>query len=259
MNKLTYFASLLIIAIMLSGCRSEVLVKPSPALKKLKTVTTGYTDLTGDVISETKTFSYNSAGKLSGVILISSGFDSHIDSTTYIYSLDSVKAITVSTGHQSAQFNNYISTMLLKLNSKGYIASGVFFSTQSPGYFILTYDYDLTGYCKKATQVMGSDTLVANFKYIDGNMISCLENARWIGTDTVNLTYYQDKKNTIIPNNNSWFDYFGNENKNLMKTEHISASSLDFRYDYEFDANNYVTKRLTTVGANVSWDKYTYQ
>ena len=244
---------------MLSGCRSEELGKPSPALKKIKTVTTGYTDLTGDVISEIKTFSYNSAGKLSGVILISSGFDSHIDSTTYTYSLDSVKAITVSTGHQSAQFNNYISTALLKLNSKGYIASGVFFSTQSPNYIILTYDYDLTGYCKKFTQIDGSDTLVANFKYIDGNMISCLYNARWLGTETVDLTYYLDKKNTIIPNNKDFFDYFGNENTNLMKTEHVSGSSSDFQYDYEFDANNYVTKRLTTIGTKVYWDKYTYQ
>jgi hypothetical protein len=260
MNKLYYFASLLIITIMLSGCRSEELVKPTTALKKLKTVSTGYTDLSGDVIYETKTFSYNSAGKVSGVILNNSGSNSHIDSMTYTYSRDSVKAITVSIGYPYAPLNKSISTQLYKLNSKGYVISSVL-TTQSQGNLIQTYEYDANGYCTKMTQSSAPNNMVATFKYLNGNMISSVWN---FGTQVFNeeMTYYLDKINTLIPNNNEGIDYFGNESKNLVKTEHLSgtgSSDITCQYDYEFDANNYVKKRITTIGNNITWDKYTYQ
>ena len=268
MNKLYYFVSLLIIAVMLSGCRSEVLVKPTPALKKLLTITDGFTDSTGDVIQQTTGFEYNSDGKLSKVKFYSNDFHGVklSDTTSYIYSHDTVYAIFQMTEYYINSYTPLVRDTLkwlFILDSHGFISKRVVGSIGNPDHTV-TYLNDNNGNCTK--MAIGSGALF--FKYSGGNMDS-YDNSGL----KVEYTYYPDKINTIRPRNNEWLDnfdfpdYFIKENKNLIKTEKVSipdssnyTAIYNYLYTYEFDANNYVTKRImTSEDGTKSWEKYTYQ
>ena len=244
---------------MFSGCRkSWENQNTKPALKKLKTITSGSDSLVGEVISKTTTFDYTSDGKLLKVVVNISGKDSHIISTTYNYLKDSVKAEIVTSYYSNLELKKFNSTQVIKLNSYGFISISV--SSGTGGDFIETFQYDKSGKCIIQRE-FPDNRYETNFKYSDGNMVS---NSVTYGSQVLNeeMTYYLDKINTISPDN-TWFYYFGNGNKNLMKTDHVfmpGSQGYTIGYTYEFDANNYVTKRTSTYDdGRVTWDKYTYQ
>ena len=254
MNKLYYFASLLTISIMLSGCRSEELGKPS-ALKKLKSITSGCSDPSGNVIYSTTSLEYNSQGKCSREIFNSFN-PNYTDTTSYTYSHDTVFAVFKYSNKPYFPYEMYPDKQFIVLNESGFISKSV--SNTSPGSpdWIETYLNDSNGNCIKLTQGPNCDE--TNFIYSGGNMVSKR------GQNNCEYTYYPDKINTISPSNGS-LSLFGKGNKNLIKTELVtffwSGGSYNETncYTYEFDANNYVTKRLRAAYGQINWDKYTYQ
>ena len=262
MNKLSLIVTFLFISIMLSGCKKDGEVQdPRSSLKKIKTITTGETTSTGDVIQNTKVFEYNSDGKLSRVIetVFSAGTISHIDTTTHYYSRDSVKSIRISSGYVNGQLISNTTIQKIVLNSNGYISSCVTSQTGQPDW-VETYQYDKSGYCIKVIQLSGSTQFVQDLKYSGGNMVSLIYNT---GSQVINeeLTYYLDKINTISPCNN-WLGNFGKGSMNLVKTDKLiiqGSPGFTFSFEYEFDVNNYVTKRTTIQNNSSYWDKYTYQ
>jgi hypothetical protein len=251
---------------MISGCRKSWENKIStPVLKKLKTITSGSTTDTGDVIYQTTAFEYNSGGKLSRVISnVINSSPNHSDTTSYTYSRDTVFAVYKATGvYSDSHIIRNTGKQLIVLNSHGYISSNTR-SINGQSDEIFKYQYDNSGYCTKMTLFDGPNQNVqwsADCKYSNGNMVSLSLNQ---GSQIISeeMTYYLDKINTISPDN-TWFDYFGNENKNLIKTYRIvdnGNNASTFSYGYVFDANKYVTKRITIDDSGyIRWDRYTYQ
>ena len=277
MNKLYYFISLLIIGIMLSGCRSEVLVKPAPTpvLKKVLTKTTGYISPNQSAFShsETTTFDYNSNGKLSRVIYKLN--DSIIDTRLYTYTKDTVYEVCKGEDFLRSNFANDTTYALIILDANGYISKRIHSVNKSWGVpdwteiFLNNSNGNNTKYSCFGGIVSPSvlSSYDINFKYSNGNMV-LIDKVDWV-IDKSEFTYYTDKINTIYTDyyGDGMFgygsiDYFAKENKNLIKTQLLTHSngSETIHYTYEFDANNYVTKRIMTYGNGyVTWDKYTYQ
>ena len=270
MNKIFLLVSMLILSLMLSGCRKSVdnQIK-TPALKKLKTITSGITDATGDVTNTETTFEYNTKGKLSRIILFENYniYGQQLDTTNITYSRDSVKVIC--TSYNIYYPNSLVfcsrTTQNIVLNSNGFISTSVLkMDLLGNKEWVNTYQYDGSGNCIIQRTFNDGFDFVSNYKYSGGNIVSCVLNSV-SNVTTEEMTYYLDKINTISPDN-TWFDYFGRESKNLVKTIRcLFNSKLVYTnsYEYEFDANNYVTKRIMTsddgYNASISWDKYTYQ
>ena len=251
MNKLLFLVSFLLISILLSGCRSKVsdtsiapVIKfPFSSLKKIsKIISPG----------DTTVFEYNSDGKLSRILYggynFTDGniFKPYLDITSYTYSGDTVFVVY-------RNGNILPDRYYMVLDSQGLIST-LSRSNELKEIFL----NDNNGNCIKQIFNWGE----IKFKYSGSNMISAESQGL-----KYEFTYYADKVNTVRPNRygavyggviGSWFYHFGNENINLIKTdtEFKGGTKSTISYTYEFDANNYVTKRTIKFEGGSSYDQY---
>ena len=265
MNKLFLLVSLLIFSMLLSACKKigEYQIK-IPPLKKVLTITRGGTTQTDDEIYLDIAFKYNSAGKLSRVIYkYTENYPTinHTDTTSYTYSRDTVFAVFKYSVDNIVPAVRRADNQFIALDKNGFILKSVtsYMSWGQPDW-TETYINDSNGNCTKKTILSGQYYTETFFNYSGGNMVSC----EYQGSK-FEYTYYLNKINTIRPNKNDWLDYFGdkNENINLIKTEHCTfsdGSKSTKLFTYEFDADNCVTKQISTdSNGSITWEKYTYQ
>lgn len=214
--KLTAYTIVLFLAVAMvaSSCKKE---ESSPT--RIKTIT--HTDTQGNN-PVTETYFYDNADRLSSITVQ--------DSLVTSYRYNDLTVIET----YGDQNNVYA------INKDGYTTSINFY------YDVLaTITYDgVPGEYTYRKEGNGTETA---FTWAGGNLVY---------TDLlggVNLKYLSDKTNTI-GNENTGRRFLGKDSKNLVDTETYLNASTTITYQYEYDAQNRVTKRSNGTAVEI----YTY-
>lgn len=196
--------------------------KGGPAPIRVKTVTTG---------NDVRTYTYDASWRQLG-------------STSTMYNTIVYDYVSSSLIKYSIYYNSgpLAGSSDLELNSKNLMIKQI-----SPG---LTGNYLYNNKKQLISHEVnwtGGDFGVTGYYYTNGNLTSMVNALNSLPNWSKSFTYYMDKPNSL--SNDVFGESFrGVESKNLVKTmtSTINGTTSNESYEYEFDADGRVVKKITT-------------